>query len=537
MAKRNRHTSYITVFAAIGSITYGYAASIIGQVIGQPQFYNYFDLAQKGAMNGLFFAGGALGSLSIAYTASAFGRLRTIQIACLVCILGAALMAGAANVAMYLVSRFIMGWGVGQMVCGVPLYQAELSPPKHRGFHVGLHGIALGLGYALTGFVGFGCYYDSTSSFQWRFPFAVQLIPTLILLSGSWKLPESPRWCMSFCLFFQKLADGRAVLMKGRTDEAFQVIQKLHAQPDDPDDTFARKEFYQMTQQFALDEQKKQNLGVIHWWDYFKKASYRRRILIGCGATLSSACSGNLVVNSRSIISCLTDLEYAKHRRGKTDYQVTLYTGLGITGGIPILLFAIWNIVGMLGNIVAATALMDRFGRKICLLIGNSGTATCLAFEAALTKYFVGQETPNKVGLGFGTFFIFFYVVFYATFIDAQQYVIVSEAFPMEFRSIGVALSLFAQTAAAALFVGVAPVSFTHIGWKFYLVFICLDVCTFTMVWVFFPETKGLSLEEINELFGDPVAVHITHDQEEDLDKKVQDMSIVGVDYTHQEKA
>ena len=161
-------------------------------------------------MNGLFFAGGALGSLSIAYTASAFGRLRTIQIACLVCILGAALMAGAANVAMYLASRFIMGWGVGQMVCGgktqrllriwrrltlaVPLYQAELSPPKHRGFHVGLHGIALGLGYALTGFVGFGCYYDSTSSFQWRFPFAVQLIPTLILLSGSWKLPESPRW-------------------------------------------------------------------------------------------------------------------------------------------------------------------------------------------------------------------------------------------------------------------------------------------------------------------------------------------------------
>lgn len=69
-------------------------------------------------MNGLFFAGGALGSLSIAYTASVFGRLRTIQIACLVCILGAALMAGAANVAMYLASRFIMGWGVGQMVCG-----------------------------------------------------------------------------------------------------------------------------------------------------------------------------------------------------------------------------------------------------------------------------------------------------------------------------------------------------------------------------------------------------------------------------------
>lgn len=113
----------------------------------------------------------------------------------------------------------------------------------------------------------------------------------------------------------------------------------------------------------------------------------------------------------------------------------------------------------MLGNVVAATALMDRFGRRVCLLIGIAGTGACLAFEAALTKYYVGAEPPNKVGLGFGTFFIFLFVVFYATFIDAQQYVIVSEAFPMEFRSIGVALSLFAQTAAAALFVGVAPTS------------------------------------------------------------------------------
>lgn len=122
-----------------------------------------------------------------------------------------------------------------------------------------------------------------------------------------WELETTRKSSVAYAIFslsLQSFADDRVVLMKGRNDEAFQVIQKLHAQPDDPDDTFARKEFYQMTQQFALDEQKKQNLGVVHWWDYFKKASYRRRILIGCGATLSSACSGNLVVNSKSIIKC-----------------------------------------------------------------------------------------------------------------------------------------------------------------------------------------------------------------------------------------
>ena len=71
----------------------------------------------QGSMNGLYFAGGALGSLFIAWTAAAFGRLRTIQFSCAVCILGAALMTGAANIGMFLASRFIMGWGVGMMVC------------------------------------------------------------------------------------------------------------------------------------------------------------------------------------------------------------------------------------------------------------------------------------------------------------------------------------------------------------------------------------------------------------------------------------
>lgn len=69
-------------------------------------------------MNGLFSLGGALGSLSTAWTAEAFGRLRSIQIACMMSIIGGSLMTGAANIPMFLVSRFIMGWGIGMMVCG-----------------------------------------------------------------------------------------------------------------------------------------------------------------------------------------------------------------------------------------------------------------------------------------------------------------------------------------------------------------------------------------------------------------------------------
>ncbi|KAF2250929.1 general substrate transporter [Trematosphaeria pertusa] len=503
MVKRNRYATGVSLFAALGSITYGYGASIIAQTIGQPQWYEYFNLAQEGPglahtnvitglMNGLFSTGGALGALFTAWTTHAFGRLRTIQFACAVCIVGGSLMTGAANIAMFQASRFIMGWGIGMMVCGVPLYQSELATPTHRGRHIGFHGMALATGYALTGFIGFGCYYDSNSSFQWRFPFAVQLIPVLILLAGSAKLPESPRWLLS----------------NGRKEHAWRNLQRLHANPDDPDDTFARKEFYQMTQQFLLEQQRREQLHIVHWWDFFRRKSFLHRVAIGMGSQLINVGTGNLVVNN---------------------YQVSLYQRLGVKGAIPILLIAFWNCVGMWGNTTSAFFIMDKYGRKPFYMLGIAGCGVSLIFEAALTKYYVQTGSDNKVGLGFGVFFIFLYVAFYSSCMDNQQYVICSEVFPMETRGLGVALSLFGQFAGTALFVGVAPTSFAAIGWKFYMVFVCLCIVNVIIVWRFYPETKGLSLEEIDELFGDPVAVHLTDankDQMEELERQVREFSM-----------
>jgi len=58
------------------------------------------------------------------------------------------------------------------------------------------------------------------------------------------------------------------------------------------------KEMYQITQQFAMDKARMESSGIRHWWDFFKHRNYQRRLIVGCGATLASACSGNLVVNS-----------------------------------------------------------------------------------------------------------------------------------------------------------------------------------------------------------------------------------------------
>jgi MFS family permease len=156
-------------------------------------------------MNGLFSLGGALGALSTAYTAEAFGRLRTIQLA--ICILGASLMTGSANVAMFLARRLIMGWGTGQIICAgkllypfpgflsayLSLHQSRCTKQSYLRLSIVAYMLAsmelrLLLATRLPALLALA----STSSFQWRFPFAIQLVRVLILLAGSWALPESP---------------------------------------------------------------------------------------------------------------------------------------------------------------------------------------------------------------------------------------------------------------------------------------------------------------------------------------------------------
>ncbi len=69
-----------------------------------------------------------------------------------------------------------------------------IAPPDVRGFLVGQHGTWIVVGYSLAGWVGVGSYYSSNLSFQWRFPIALGVLPPLVLLIYSPKIPESPRW-------------------------------------------------------------------------------------------------------------------------------------------------------------------------------------------------------------------------------------------------------------------------------------------------------------------------------------------------------
>ncbi|KAI1947545.1 hypothetical protein LOZ57_003274 [Ophidiomyces ophidiicola] len=361
-----------------------------------------------------------------------------------------------------------------------------MSSPFVRGWLVGHHAIFLVFGYMLSGWIGYACYFatGSNPSFAWRFPLCLQILSPLLLLLGSPWLPRSPRWLIS----------------KGKYDEAWEILRRLRQSKDDPQDLVAKEEFYQSKEQVKLEAERLSATGYSVWVAVFKKKSYRKRMIIGFLTQWGAEFGGPLIINN---------------------YAVILYTNLGMTGHMPLLLSALWlTTAGLVYNPLGAWLHDKVNSRRKMYIIGFVGIVITTSCLAAMTAKYAG--TTNRVGNGFGIFFIFLYLAFQGTFCDTTMYLYVSEIFPTEIRPIGMGFSLFGQFASTIILLQTAPIGFAHVGWKYYLVVIIWSVLFIPVIYFFFPETARLSLEEIAKNFGEEVAVDVTAATEEEKAKLEQ---------------
>jgi len=104
----------------------------------------------------------------------------------------------------------------------------------------------------------------------------------------------------------------------------------------------------------------------------------------------------------------------------------------------------------------------------------------------------------------------------YGCCIDANSFIYASEIFPTHIRTRGMAWSVSFLFLTTIPYLEAAPTAFANVHYKYYILFICLTAVNIPILWFFFPETKGLSLEEINGIFGDEVVVRLTHNSVED---------------------
>lgn len=143
-----------------------------------------------------------------------------------------------------------------------------------------------------------------------------------------------------------------------------------------------------------------------------------------------------------------------------------------------------------------------------------------IIFTGLVAKF---TQTESKTYASAAVAFIFLYVAVFGTFIDVNQYTFVSEIFPSHLRPMGMGIAISAYFLINLLWTQVAPTATANIGWKFYLIFICLGILHLCLLAVFLPDTTGIPLEEIDRLFGKEVAQNIetvTVETKRDVEEK-----------------
>lgn len=315
-----------------------------------------------------------------------------------------------------------------------------------------------------------------TKYLQYRFPVGLQILWAVVLLIGTFFLPESPRFLVA----------------KGRTEEAFELMKKLRK--GDPE--YVKKEFLQMRDQINYDQEHEAK----SWRAIWTKPSYRKRVILGCGIQIGQQICGISAINY---------------------YQTIMYKSLGIKGHTVLALAGVWGLLGPLSNLFCLAFIIDRFKRKTILFWGSVGQAVDIALVMMIVAVYGGSS--NEVANGFGIAFLLLFDVIFSISWNSGAPVYCTEIFPTQIRTAGGAISTFWSFVIQVILAQASPTALQNFGYRYYIFFIVMNVVTAACVWFLVPETQGKSLEEINEVFGDNfVSVHMAEEvNEQKLDNAI----------------
>ncbi|PYH92632.1 high-affinity hexose transporter [Aspergillus ellipticus CBS 707.79] len=457
--------SLCCLFATLGSFLFGYDSGVISSVIDQDSFKLRFHNPSDAATGGIVasYNGGAiLGSVVVSYISDPWGRRPVLFTGGLLASLGAALQAGAANVAMLVVGRLIAGVAVGLMSAIIPVYCSELSPSRIRGFLGSLQQWMIGLGVVVAQWVGYGCSLR-TGAFSWSFPLAFQAVPAVILSVGIWFLPESPRWLVE----------------KGDMDTARAILNRLHLVDGQSNAQLVESEFTQICDSIAEERRS----AVRSWRQLLlTQPSWRRRVLLACGMQVFTQCSGTNVISN---------------------YNPGLYETLGLTQSTSLIIQGIWGALAQFWNTIFIL-FIDRVDRRKLLIPSLLGMGASMCVEAILGQVYGNFENasasnPSAIRAAIGMFFLF--SLFY-TSLGLISWIYQSEIFPTAIRARGSSVATATNWSLNLIFAQCTPIARSRIEFNYFYCFAAFNWAAAIIVWVAYPETAGKSLEEVERLFS-----------------------------------
>ncbi|KAJ5192033.1 uncharacterized protein N7498_011018 [Penicillium cinerascens] len=441
----------------------GYDAGIMTVILADEQFIHYYGInaAKSGlvavipwAMTGVaqIYLGGTL--------ASWLGRLWALRISICIMIIGVIVEVVPNSFGVLILGRLLTGLGFGCVYIATNLYVAECAPTKLRGSFVGtVSQFGYQLGTLIAFWAGYGMsFHKSPYNIAWRVSNIIQIPIGITFICVSFLYPESPRHLL------EKYPETPELALKG--------LSRLRS--GSPTDERIRTEFHELVA--SHDFRRRYDPGYI---GLLKDKSMRKRLAYGFYVAGLQQCGG---------IASLTM------------YATLIYESLGWDAGSQALAINGIQSVLQLLIVLVNTFTVDRFGRRGLLLTGFSIQTLALLVMASLCTAF--PSNGNRAAAIVEVAMLFIVGLTYCWSNGPIPPAIVSEIFPQHVRDKGFGLSMLGQTCWLILLTESWPSFNAEVGGKSYWLLFGLNMIAGLSVYLILPETKGISLERMEKIFG-----------------------------------
>ncbi|KAH8200927.1 hypothetical protein TruAng_004936 [Truncatella angustata] len=480
----------LMVCSIVNSCTNGYDGSMLNGLNILPSYTDFFNLndVTKGLNTASVFIGGCLGPLVSGIITDRLGRRPAIFWGAVITLIGVILQTAANGIAMFVVARILLGFGVALSGIAGGVYLSETFPSRWRAWGVGILNDFYYIGALIAAGVTLGTgQWEST--WAWRAPSLIQGIFSLLCIIILPFIPESPRW----------------LVHERHYEEARIVVALTNASGNlsDPVAVAVYKEIIDTIEWEKKDGKTMSPLEII------RTPVARKRLLIGMSAGPFSCVVGNIIAS--------------------------YYLGAELTtAGINVVL-NVW----CLACCLLGTHLVSRLGRKPTALISQTLLVICLFIIGGLSKLYADNPDGASSSLIYGDVaMMFLFQGFYSIAWTPLLFIYPPEVMNYSIRANGLALSQFLLNAFALLLVFVMPVGLNNIGWKMYMINASWDIIIIVLIALYWVETKSKTLEQIDEIFegqkhSSVPDVELVRKGEESIDVGMVEQQIADIDKAH----
>lgn len=454
--------NFTSIFVSLGVFLFGFEQGLMSSLLTNKYFKDYYNNPSPtaiGTMIAILEIGALISSFVAGKVGDHIGRRRTIRYGSFIFIIGGLIQTLSINIINLGAGRFISGVAIGFLTTIIPCYQSEISPPDDRGFYACLEFTGNIIGYSTSIWVDYGFSFIE-NDYSWRTPLAIQCVMGALLFFGSFVIVETPRW----------------LLDHNHDIEGMIVISDLYGDGD-VEDELSKTEYRNIKENILIARVE----GGERSYRYML-TKYKKRLSVACFSQMFAQLNGINMVSY---------------------YAPMIFELAGWVGRQAILMTGINSIVYVLSTI-PPWYLVDGWGRKPLLLSG----AVIMGIPLLVISYSLCLDniyTPNIVVVSV----IIFNAAFGASWGPIPW--MMNEVLPNSVRSKGAAMSTATNWLFNFIVGEMTPILLDTIKWRTYLISAVSCALSFLCVHFLFPETKGLSLEDMGSVFDDNSSIFSFH--------------------------